>query len=512
MSAMISQSDRASTDTTQQWVEGFAQLFRHVALFVVEGAQAKLQRVEGFGPPPMGKSLALTDQTPLRWCLESASPFVGAGRGPGGQLISSFLGLPQPRAFVVLPLVWQGRLAALIYADQGTDSLPIGSTGELFLACEKILTPATPLPAQSTTPRFTKRQRRIRSPRYGRRENAMGATVVAAPANKSRFVAHTFSFVSASAVAAAIMFFVLALAPPQKQSSEELVEIKTHQKVSHIAEVLQERGIIRHASSFCWLAKATGFDRNMRAGYFYLSKNDWTWQVLSNLQHGHVATRSITVPEGLTLKETAALFEQQGFGRADEFLKAASDPDLLKKYHIVAQTAEGFLFPETYTFALGLPAQQIVRNMVQQFFRRMRNEGMAWENGDLMQRVIIASIVERESKTRHEMPVIAGVFYNRLKRNMRLESCATVQYALGVTKPKLLLEDIRIPSPYNTYLQPGLPKGPIANPGIEALRSAFFPENHDYLFFFAKDDGSAQHVFTKTFEQHQAAQKKMRQG
>ncbi|HET6343991.1 MAG TPA: endolytic transglycosylase MltG, partial [Myxococcota bacterium] len=126
---------------------------------------------------------------------------------------------------------------------------------------------------------------------------------------------------------------------------------------------------------------------------------------------------------------------------------------------------------------------------------------------ELYDRVILASLVERETRDHREMPRVAGVFENRLSRGMRLESCASVQYLLGKPKERLQLEDVRIPSPYNTYLHPGLPPGPIASPGVAALSAALSPERHDYLFFFALEDGSHRHRFSRSFAEHLRARR-----
>jgi len=214
----------------------------------------------------------------------------------------------------------------------------------------------------------------------------------------------------------------------------------------------------------------------------------------------------MTVPEGLTLQETAEIMEASGLVSTKAFLEAAHDSEIINSYKIKATSVEGYLFPETYTFAEDLSAKEVVREMVSLFFERL--DGLAerkLRSNDLMEYVTLASIIEREAKGPSEMKRIAGVFTNRLTRNMRLESCATVQYILGKPKERLMLSDLRKESPYNTYLKPGLPPGPISNPGLSALRAALTPEHHDFLFFLAKNDGSNEHVFTQTYAQHQKA-------
>jgi UPF0755 protein len=174
---------------------------------------------------------------------------------------------------------------------------------------------------------------------------------------------------------------------------------------------------------------------------------------------------------------------------------------MLERYSIPFSSVEGFLFPDTYVVAKGLSAEQIVSIMIDRFFEELRNldfEGYSDEK--LGQVVIIASLVEREAKIDSERPLIAAVFYNRLAKGKRLESCATVQYILGKTKERLLFSDLQVDSPYNTYLHSGLPPGPISNPGAKSIQAALFPADVDYLFFVSKRDGS--HYFSTTYREH----------
>jgi UPF0755 protein len=321
------------------------------------------------------------------------------------------------------------------------------------------------------------------------------------------------------AIAACLAFCVGGLgllwaAPPrQARTHNAVLEITPGTSVGEIARKLQADGVIRSSLAFRVLAKVKGVERSMRAGHYRIASGLWAWNVVDELHDGQVTTETITVPEGLNLKQVAELVEKSGLVTREGFMEAARNPELLGKYKIPGNTVEGFLFPETYTFAKGLAPGDIVSAMVQLFFDRL--EGLAdrldLNPDELKRRVVLASIVEREAKRADEMPRIAGVFLNRLDKNMRLESCATVQYILGKTKERLRLSDLRQPSPYNTYLNTGLPPGPIANPGLQALEAAFKPESHDYLFFFARKDGSQSHVFTQTYAQHQKALTRQRQ-
>lgn len=321
------------------------------------------------------------------------------------------------------------------------------------------------------------------------------------------------------AMAACLAFCVGGLgllwaAPPREARTHNAVlEITPGTSVAEIARKLQADGVIRSSFAFRVLAKIKGVERSMRAGHYRIASGLWAWNVVDELHDGQISTETITIPEGLNLKQVAELVETSGLVTREGFMEAARNPDLLGQFEIPGNTVEGFLFPETYTFAKGLAPRDIVSAMVQLFFDRL--EGLAdrldMSPEELKRRVVLASIVEREAKRSDEMPRIAGVFLNRLEKNMRLESCATVQYILGKPKERLRLSDLRQPSDYNTYLNTGLPPGPISNPGLPALEAAFKPETHEYLFFFARKDGSQSHVFTQTYAQHQKALTRQRQ-
>ncbi len=315
-------------------------------------------------------------------------------------------------------------------------------------------------------------------------------------------------------IAALTTGMIAAVAPPSDGPQAGFsFRVHPNSSLEEIANHLKRQGVIRSSLGFRALARSQGVERDLRAGQYSIPRGAWVWDVLSELHRGQVRTRSVTIPEGLTLQETAEIVEASGLVTTEKFLKAARDPDLIAAYGLQAPTAEGFLFPETYTFAEELSASEIVKEMIDLFFARVTQLVGTQEVGpnELLDIVTLASIVEREAKSSDEMSRIAGVFKNRMARNMRLESCATVQYILGKPKERLLISDLRKESPYNTYLKPGLPPGPISNPGLAALGAAFTPEVHQYLFFLAKNDGSDKHTFTRTYAQHQKARLQQKQ-
>lgn len=317
-----------------------------------------------------------------------------------------------------------------------------------------------------------------------------------------------FAAAAAMLIAAAGATTALLL-PPRAGSGERVVTIQQHSSAPQIAQQLASAGLVRNAMAFQLLARASGADRHLRAGTYSLSLGLWPWALLDELERGQVDMRAVTIPEGLTVKEIGLALERAGLTSVEDFVRATSSRALLDTYAIAGTSVEGFLFPETYRFAAGLSAEQIAAVMVGLFFTRLSElpEARGLAGSALYERVVLASIIEREAKDESELTRIAGVFQNRLARNMRLESCATVQFIIGEPKARLSLEDVRQPSPYNTYLNEGLPPGPIANPGLAALRAAIAPEQHDLLFFVAREDGSGKHLFSSTYEEHLRAQR-----
>lgn len=333
-----------------------------------------------------------------------------------------------------------------------------------------------------------------------------GVVPVRAKAVSSRF--HWRAVTSTMAATFAIAASVLMLVAPvsRSQAGGQRVVIAPQESLTSIARNLEAAGVVRSAAGFAWLARLTGAHHALRAGAYMLSSDAWAWEQLRAVTGGQLETVSVTIPEGLTLRETASLLEAHDIAQAADILAAARAPELIRKYDLPTATAEGWLFPDTYVFARGISAHDVVDAMVRQFFVRIR-ELPQLSRAELTNKIILGSIVERETRDKSELTRVAGVFHNRLERNMRLESCATVQYALGTRKDRLTLADVRVPSPYNTYLNNGLSPGAIANPGLDALRAAFFPESHSLLFFFARDDGTHRHIFSHTYNEHLSAQR-----
>jgi UPF0755 protein len=292
------------------------------------------------------------------------------------------------------------------------------------------------------------------------------------------------------------------------------VEIPMGSSAVRIAQILEEKGIIKNSKLFYYYVRfkdETGF----QAGTYQLSPSDTIDEIIAKLKEG-TAKESVrfTIPEGLTVEETALRLEEQGVADAERFLQVVNEGDFSdfafideipedvpgRKYRL-----EGFLYPETYEVYKGASEEEIIRKLLSQFEKEFKEEWYpALEEHDLTvyEAVTLASIIEREAVLEEERKTISGVFHNRLDADWRLESCATVLYVLGIPKERLTLEDLEVESPFNTYTNDGLPPAPIANPRAASIEAALFPEEHDYFFFVVRNDGSNGHYFSETYEEH----------
>ncbi|MEE9456951.1 MAG: endolytic transglycosylase MltG [bacterium] len=282
---------------------------------------------------------------------------------------------------------------------------------------------------------------------------------------------------------------------------------------TEIATLLAEEGVIADASPFVWYCRLNGLDGKLQAGEYVLSSEDGIPAVAAKLAAGRVYVVKFTVPEGYDKRKTARVVEAAEICSAEEFLEACGRGD--PRGRVPTDDLEGYLFGDTYEVAGDAGADDVVATMVDRFFEVLGPDGLARaeESGRSLQDVVtLASIVEREALLDEERPLVASVFYNRLARGMRLESCATVIYALGRDVDRLTIQDLKVDSPYNTYIRAGLPPGPICSPGRASLMAALDPARTDYLFFVSNGDGS--HTFTKTLRGHLTArsEKNKKQG
>jgi UPF0755 protein len=268
-----------------------------------------------------------------------------------------------------------------------------------------------------------------------------------------------------------------------------------------IAALLAEEGLVADRRAFVWYCRLNGLDGKLQAGEYVLTSDDGIPALAATLAAGRVHVTRFTVPEGYDKEKTARVVAAAGICTAEEFLAACERGD--PKGRVPSRDLEGYLFGDTYEVNADAGADDVVAAMLARFFEVMGPEELARvkETGrPLADVVTLASIVEREAMLDEERPLVASVFYNRLARRIRLESCATVIYALGGDVDRLTVQDLKVASPYNTYIHAGLPPGPICSPGRASLRAALYPADTDYLFFVSNGDGS--HTFSRTFGDH----------
>lgn len=291
-----------------------------------------------------------------------------------------------------------------------------------------------------------------------------------------------------AACTAAFAFWWLSLS-----DSPVMVTIPPGASARAVAIELRRMGVISSETLFVQLAHASGLSKKLKAGSYALSPRMSALKILRLLLAGKARYIRVTVPEGFTAKQIASLMETQGVITDAQAFLAAVEKDKL----------EGYLFPETYFFEARTGVDRVIGRMQGEFRRRFTPELQARAQAVGMSErdaVTLASIIEKEAVRQEEQPLISGVFHNRLRKHWYLESCATVQFALGEHKPKLTFKDTQVSSPYNTYRHTGLPPGPICSPGAGALRAALFPAETDDLFFVASSSGT--HMFSRYFSEH----------
>jgi len=297
--------------------------------------------------------------------------------------------------------------------------------------------------------------------------------------------------------------------PPETPGRDLVFRVEPGQIFTTIARNLQQTGLVTDARRFQRLAVVEGKGSSVRAGEFLLNTGWTPHQLLYELTTSTGIMKKVSVREGLTWWQTADRIQEAGLGTRDGFARAVADPALLARYGIEARDAEGYLFPETYLLTPPLSDQSgyMAETMIQEFFKNARK---IWPGGpppfkELHPIVILASLVEKETGDPSERARIAGVFANRLRKNMLIQADPTIIYGLGPDfDGNIRKSDIQDASnPYNTYTHRGLPPGPICSPGLDALAAAAQPEKHDFLYFVAKGNGS--HHFSATLQEHNNA-------
>ncbi len=273
-----------------------------------------------------------------------------------------------------------------------------------------------------------------------------------------------------------------------------------------VADDLAREGVVADPDLLRLLSRWRGDARKIQAGEYEFGAPATPGQILDRLVTGDVRRYRLVIPEGYSLREIASTLELAGLGEAGRFLRLTHDPEFVRSFGLEAPSLEGYLFPETYTYSAGMPQEALIQAMVRQFQLRLSPEIVAAARDlglDRHQLVTLASIIQKEAGNLQEMPIISAVFHNRLRRGMRLQADPTVIYGVEDYAGRITRRHLNTPTPYNTYQIRGLPPGPIASPGLEALHAAANPAPVNYLYFVSRGDGT--HVFSETLREHNEA-------
>jgi UPF0755 protein len=293
--------------------------------------------------------------------------------------------------------------------------------------------------------------------------------------------------------------------PPIKNPTIKIVRILPGMSLHSIASHLTQEGIIQDPNKFILLTWWKKLGKKIQWGDFELYAGMPPRVLLDYLTTGKTMLKRVTIPEGFTLRQIAQRLSEENLVEEKAFLISGNDPQLLADLGIEGASLEGYLFPDTYIFHRGMTIQAIQKKMVLRFkevFKSLPNTNITDHNSTI-KIVTLASIVEKETGLPSEKPLIASVFYNRLRIRMALQSDPTVIYGIKDFNGDLTKKDLLTPTDYNTYLKPGLPPGPIANPGKDSLQAVLSPSKSDYLYFVSKNDGS--HFFSKDLKNHNRA-------
>jgi UPF0755 protein len=325
-----------------------------------------------------------------------------------------------------------------------------------------------------------------------------------------RFILRISVFVLVPAIIALSTFLFLRnafLVPFDRHDKKPIfIELAAGRTIKEVSKELESRGALRHWWSLWFLARISHKDKKIQACEYEMRASLTPKEMLNKLVNGEMYKRKLLVKEGDSLKDIAAAVEQAGLMSGEEFIKGASDRENLTHAGIRGDSFEGYLFPETYFFCRPSTARDVIWRMLEEGEQHWPNEFTDEANKLNFSRheiLTLASIIEKESGNVDEQPIISSVFQNRLAKGMKLQSDPTIIYGLPNFDGTIHQQDKENPHPYNTYVNYGLPPGPICNPGQTAIRAALFPKPTAYLYFVARGDGT--HVFSTTYQEHQAA-------
>jgi len=314
------------------------------------------------------------------------------------------------------------------------------------------------------------------------------------------------SVLAAAAIAVAALLF-LPYSIPVPGGVEVILERGT--PPGRLASELKARSVIANENAFRAAVKLTGASRHLQAGRYHFEGRISNYAVIRRIRRGVTADVTVTLPEGSTARRVSGILAREFGVDSASCLETIQNPEFCGACGIDAPSLEGYLYPDTYRFPAGTTVESMLRTMAERF-NEVFSDSLRMRSGQLgfsvHQTVILASIIEGEAVLDSERPVISAVYHNRLRKGMALQACPTVQYLLPGGPRRLLNRDLAIASPYNTYLHPGLPPGPVNNPGRKSLVAALYPAPTGYLYMVANGDGS--HTFSATLDEHNSAKRR----
>ncbi len=315
----------------------------------------------------------------------------------------------------------------------------------------------------------------------------------------------------------AVFSYQRLLAQPGPNPAAQQFTIKSGQSVRQISRQLAAAGILRLPWLFQAYVWRHNLEKKLQAGQYQIPARASIRQLTEIFAQGKVVNKEVTIKiiEGWRLSQMADYLKNQGLVSAADFLPLAKmassglETKLYQDFPFLADkpagaSLEGYLFPDTYRVYQDADGQDIIYKMLANFGQKVNKDLLAaiqQQKKSLYQVITLASIIEKEVRDPEDMKIVAGIFTKRLKRGQPLESCATLAYILGVNKRQYSLADTKVPSPYNTYLHPGLPPGPICNPGLAAIKAAVWPQETEYNYFLT-NPADGQTIFSRTYQEH----------
>ncbi|HBG00450.1 MAG TPA: endolytic transglycosylase MltG [Firmicutes bacterium] len=295
-------------------------------------------------------------------------------------------------------------------------------------------------------------------------------------------------------------------------SPSKVIRISQGMSASQIILLLDEEGIIANPSLFRLVVTVEGAEQSLQAGSYLLNPQMTPVEIIEHLRFGRVYSVQVVIPEGFEIKQIAAMLADKGLADPERFIALASDFRFVygdnPPIELPIYSLEGYLYPDTYFFHEGQTEEELIVQMMGRFIE-VTNEAivplLADSDFSLHEVTTLGSIIEREIMVAQERPIVASVYLNRLAIGMPLQADPTVRYVTAEERPQVLYRDLEIDSPYNTYLNHGLPPGPIGSPGLDSMLAVLNPAETDYLFFVSRRDGT--HEFTKTYNEHLAARR-----